>query len=86
MSMSKRRDPSWIGVVDRALDDQDRTARLQTLIITVACCVLLIAAPLAAVFALLGGQIVLSVSLGSIPLVVWAGNKARKLFRKGLNS
>ena len=86
MSMSNRRDPSWLGVIDRALDDQDRTARLQTLIITVACCVLLIAAPLAAVLALLGGHIVLSVGLGSIPLVVWAGNKARKLFRKGLTS
>lgn len=85
VSMSKHRDPTWLGVVDRALDDQLRTARLQALIITVTCCGLLIAAPLAAVLAA-GGHTLLSMGLGSIPVLMWAGTKARKLLRKSRRS
>lgn len=47
MSMSKHHDPTWLGVLDRALGDPQRTARLQSLIITVTCCVVVIAAPIA---------------------------------------
>lgn len=86
MSMSKHPDPTWLGVVDRALDDQKRTARLQALIITITCCVVVIAALIAAILALSGGHTLLSLGLGSIPVLIWAGRKVRKLIRRSLHA
>lgn len=84
--MSKRNAPTLLSVLDRALDDQKRTARLQSLIITITCCVVVIAALSAAVLALAGGHALLSLGLGSIPALIWAGKKARKLIRRSVNA
>lgn len=84
--MSKHRDPTWLGVLDRALGDQQRTTRLQALIITVACCFLVIAATIAAVVALAGGHALLSLGLGSAPWLAVAGRKAWKRSRKSFQS
>lgn len=86
MSMSNHRDPTWLGVLDRALGDQQRTARLQALIITVACCVLVIAAAIAAVVALAGGHALLSLGLGSVPMLAFIGRKAWNLSKKSFQS
>lgn len=68
--MSKRHHPTALAVLDRALGNQKRTARLQTLIITVTCCIVAVLALLAAVFALSGGHFMLSIGLGAIPVVL----------------
>ncbi|NWL26783.1 hypothetical protein DM794_06855 [Paenarthrobacter ureafaciens] len=68
--MSKHDHPTALAVLDRALGDQKRTARLQTLIITVTCCFVAVVALLAAIITLLGGHFLLSVGLGAIPVVL----------------
>ncbi|WP_314216604.1 hypothetical protein [Pseudarthrobacter equi] len=84
--MSKRQEPTWAGVVDRAVGDQKRTARLQSLIITVTCCLVVIAALLAAVIALSGGHAILSMGLGAIPALLWAVSKLRKRIKGSPNA
>lgn len=78
--MSKHR-PTLLSVVDHALDDPERTARLQALILTIAWCVLALAVLLAAILALIGGHLVVSIGLGSASLF-WVGAKARRLLKK----
>lgn len=70
--MSRHDHPTALAVLDRALGNQKRTARLQSLIITVTCCFVAVVALLAAIIALLGGHIMLSIGLGAIPLVLGA--------------
>lgn len=80
--MSKRDKPTLLSVIDRALGNQKRTARLQALIITVTCCFVAVAALVALVLALSGGHVVLSLGLGSIPALLWAGAKVGRKFLK----
>lgn len=84
--MSKHDGPTLLAVIDRALDNQKRTARLQRLIITITCCIVVLAALLAAVLALSGGHVLLSMGLGSVPALIWAGAKARKLLKRGVHA
>ncbi|WP_159701830.1 hypothetical protein [Arthrobacter sp. 18067] len=79
--MSKHDHPTVLSVIDRALGNQKRTARLQSLIVTITCCTVVLVALLATVLALSGGNLVLSVGFGSIP-VLWAISKARKSLKK----
>lgn len=64
--MSKHREATLLSVLDRALGTQERTARLQTLIITITGCIVVAGAALSAVLALSGGHLGLTVGLGTI--------------------
>ena len=64
--MSKHNETTLLSIVDRALGDQERTARLQTLIVTLTCCVVAVGSAVAAVLALSGGHQALSLGLGTI--------------------
>lgn len=83
--MSKRREPTLLSVVDRALGTQERTVRLQTLIITVTGCIVVTAAALSAVLALSGGHLGLTIGLGTVVSAwpLWRGvRKALPALRK----
>lgn len=72
-----------VSVIDRALDNDERTLRLQALILTITGCVLALAVLLATVLALSGGHIVVPIGLGSASLL-WIGAKARRLLKKNI--
>lgn len=83
--MSKHREPTLLSVVDRALGTQERTARLQTLIITITGCIVVTGTALSAVLALSGGHLGLSVGLGTVVSAwpLWKGlQKAFPALRK----
>lgn len=83
--MSKQKEHTLLSVVDRALGNQERTARLQTLIITITCCIVAVGAALGAVIALSGGNLGVSVGLGTAASVwpLWKGlQKAFPALRK----
>ncbi|SEQ80636.1 hypothetical protein SAMN05444745_11175 [Arthrobacter sp. OV608] len=73
--MSKRRDTTLLSLIDRALGDQERTVRLQTLIVTITCCMVAVGSALAAVLALSGGHLGLSLGLGTLASAwpLWKG-------------
>lgn len=81
--MSRHDHPTVLSVIDRALGNQKRTARLQSLIITVTCCIVAVIALLAAVIALSGGHLMLSVGLGAVPVVL-AALKVWKHIRRNI--
>lgn len=85
--MSKHKEPTVLSVVDRALGNEERTARLQTLIITTTKCIVAVGVVLFAVLALSGGHFELSVGLGAIVSVriIWKRfKKAFPVLRKSL--
>lgn len=84
--MSRCKKLTLLAVIDRALDNQKRTDRLQGLIITFTCCSAVIVAPFAAILALSEGQLALSLGLGTVPALLWAGSKARRMFKKSIDA
>lgn len=75
--------PTLVSVIDRALDNQERTVRLQALIFAITGCVLALAVLLVALLALSGGHMAVSIGMGSASLV-WIGAKARRLLKKNV--
>ena len=83
--MSKHQNPSLLAVIDRALGNQRRTARLQSLLITATCCAITLVGVFVAVIALSEGRHVLSIGSGAAAVLVWLVSKAarRLTVRKG---
>lgn len=85
--MSKHKKPTFLSVVDRALGNEERTARLQTLIITTTKCVIAVGVVLFAILTLSDGRFALSAGLGAIVSVriIWKRlKKASPVLRKSL--
>jgi len=83
--MSKHKEATLLSVLDRALGTQERTARLQTLIITITGCIVALGGALSAVLALSGGHLGISLGLGTIVSAwpLWKGlQKAFPALRK----
>lgn len=83
--MSKR-NPTILSVLDRTLDDQDRTARLQKLIITTTSCGLSVLVVLGAVLAFSGGYAIHTAGAGIVGLVSWSIWRHRRAHRRGSDS
>jgi hypothetical protein len=68
--MSKH-NPTFLSIVDRALDDQGLTGRLQKLIVTLTCCLLSIFLLLLVVVALAGGFMAQTAGVGLAGFAAW---------------
>jgi len=80
--MSKDNHPTVLSVIDRALGNQKRTARLQSLVITAACCFMAVLGVFSAVIALSGGQVVISMGLGTLSAIFGVAKARNSLKRR----
>ena len=82
-AMSKHNPPTMLSVIIWALRNQKRMARLQSLLITITYCIVVVTAIPAAVITLSGGNVMLSAGLRAVPAVLGV-SKAWKHFRRSV--